>query len=471
MRPSGPRRIPRILLTLLAGLLLALPTTASPAAAATGGPATAADLVNLLDRTSGNHTVSGQHDREPNASPAQWTNKVYDITGVHPGMWEGDFLYGADDIAHRQTMVDEAKAEWASGSLVGLMWHECPPTMSEPCSWSDVQSKLTAAQWNDLVTAGTPLNTAWKAELDRIVPYLQQLKAAGIPVLWRPLHEINDSWSWWGGNADSARLYQITHDYLAGTKGLTNLVWVWSVKDDDTATAASYYPANQYVDVVALDSWNAGFPSSSWYQTMQSIAAGKPIALAEVGRLPAPADLGAQPRWAYFSEWAEYLTGSNSTAAVQATYSDPQVLHRGDLVVPSHPAVTGPTGPVTGLAGKCMDVRAANSANGTPVQLYTCNGGTAQSWTMASDGTVQARGKCLDVSGGTAADGTAVQLWDCDTGNAHQQWQYDASTRRLVNPQTGRCLDVTGQNSADSTPLQIWTCNGQTNQRWTVPTA
>ena len=49
------------------------------------------------------------------------------------------------------------------------------------------------------------------------MPYLQQLKDAGVPVLFRPLHEMNEGWAWWGGRpgADgSAKLYQITHDYL-----------------------------------------------------------------------------------------------------------------------------------------------------------------------------------------------------------------------------------------------------------------
>jgi mannan endo-1,4-beta-mannosidase len=329
-----PRRL-RVPAAFAAAALFALTLGATPSPAATGPATTSAGVVSYLTSITGNHTVSGQHNREPNSSPAQWTDKVHDITGVYPGMWEGDFLYSADDIANRQTMVDEAEAEWAAGSLVGLMWHECPPTMAEPCSWSDVESKLTSDQWTQLVTDGTSLNTAWKSELDRIVPYLQQLKNAGVPVLWRPLHEINDSWSWWGGNADSARLYQITHDYLVGTKGLTNLVWVWSVKDDSTSTVAGYYPGSQYVDVVGLDSWNANFPSTSWYQTMQSIAAGKPIALAEVGALPTPAELTAQPKWAYFSDWAEYLTNSNSDDAIKATYYDYQVLHRGDITLPA----------------------------------------------------------------------------------------------------------------------------------------
>ena len=122
--------------------------------------------------------------------------------------------------------------------------------------------------------------------------------------------------------------------------------------------------------------------------------------------------------------------------------------------------------PIRGLAGKCVDVAGANSANGTPVQLYDCNGTAAQAWTVGSDGTIRALGKCLDVTGNGTADGSTVQLWDC-TGGPNQKWAVPAA-HDIVNPQANKCLDVTGNNSANGTRLQIWTCTGGANQKWTV---
>ncbi|MFE2069776.1 ricin-type beta-trefoil lectin domain protein [Streptomyces sp. NPDC059467] len=121
---------------------------------------------------------------------------------------------------------------------------------------------------------------------------------------------------------------------------------------------------------------------------------------------------------------------------------------------------------IKGLAGKCVDVAGANSANGTAVQLYDCNGSAAQQWTVGSDGTIRALGKCMDVTGGGTADGTAVQLYDCN-GSAAQKWAV-SSANDIVNPQANKCLDVTGNNSANGTRLQIWTCSGGANQKWTV---
>ena len=139
------------------------------------------------------------------------------------------------------------------------------------------------------------------------------------------------------------------------------------------------------------------------------------------------------------------------------------------LVVDSVSVTTSDTAAgvaIKGLAGKCVDVNGANSANGTAVQLYDCNGSAAQQWTVGSDGTIRALGKCLDVNAGGTADGTKVQLYDCN-GSAAQQWAV-SSANDIVNPQANKCLDVTGNTSANGTPLQIWTCSGGANQKWTV---
>ncbi|MBQ0901573.1 chitosanase [Micromonospora sp. U21] len=124
-------------------------------------------------------------------------------------------------------------------------------------------------------------------------------------------------------------------------------------------------------------------------------------------------------------------------------------------------------GPITGLGGKCVDVAGANPANGTPVQLYDCNGSAAQTWTVGNaDGSIRALGKCLDVTAASTADGAKVQLYDCNTTGA-QKWT--ANNGALINTGSGKCLDVTDRSTANGARLQIWSCSGATNQRWTLP--
>ncbi len=123
------------------------------------------------------------------------------------------------------------------------------------------------------------------------------------------------------------------------------------------------------------------------------------------------------------------------------------------------------SGPIVGLAGKCVDVAAANDANGTAVQLYDCNSTSAQTWTAAADGTVRALGKCLDATGGATADGTKIELYDC-TGTGAQKWTVSGSA--LVNPASGKCLDVPAANPANGVQLQLYTCNATPAQTWRV---
>ena len=124
------------------------------------------------------------------------------------------------------------------------------------------------------------------------------------------------------------------------------------------------------------------------------------------------------------------------------------------------------TGPVTGIAGKCVDIYQAATADGTPTTLYTCKGATNQQWTPSSDdGTLRSLGKCLDARG--TAIKTAAVLWTCN-GSPGQTWTPRADGS-LVNAASGLCLDASGASSANGTKLIIYTCNGGTNQKWVLP--
>ncbi|KIR61117.1 ThuA domain-containing protein [Micromonospora haikouensis] len=125
------------------------------------------------------------------------------------------------------------------------------------------------------------------------------------------------------------------------------------------------------------------------------------------------------------------------------------------------------TGPVVGLGGKCLYVRNAATTDGTQIQIYTCNGTAAQTWTVTPNSTVKALGKCLDVSGGASADGTKIQLWTCN-GSGAQNWSAQADGT-LRNPQSGKCLDVSDNNATDGQPVHLWTCLSAANQKWTLP--
>src|SRR6202034_1611565 len=85
-------------------------------------------------------------------------------------------------------------------------------------------------------------------------------------------------------------------------------------------------------------------------------------------------------------------------------------------------AATGATGPITGYEGLCLDDRSASTADFNPIQVYTCNGTSAQQWTVESNNTLEVLGKCLDVDGAGTANGTTVDLYDCN-GTGAQVWE------------------------------------------------
>ena len=132
-------------------------------------------------------------------------------------------------------------------------------------------------------------------------------------------------------------------------------------------------------------------------------------------------------------------------------------------------AGTGPAGKVVlANGGKCLDDTGSSTADGNKIQIWTCNGGASQKWTVAQDGTLRVYGKCLDVANGGTANGTAVQLWNCNTDDANQRWQVGTGTE-LINPHSGKCLDDPYSRTANGTKLDIWSCNGGSQQHWTLP--
>ncbi len=317
--------------TAVAALLIG---TAMPGSASAFAPTSKATVINYLRSITGSSIVAGQHNKEPATLPGQYTQQVHDITGQWPGLWGGDLMFRSVDQANRQRVIDQAKTEWRNGSLVALTWHACSPTVGATCEFEGgVKTQISAAQFQQIVTGGTALNQTWRSRMAAVVPYLRQLKDAGVPVLWRPFHEMNETWNWWGGRSGAnggAKIFQQMRDYF-DSQGLTNLIWVWNVQDNPAGGWASYYPGSNYVDVVSLDAWYKNYPSAGDYQQIQSIAAGKPIAIAEMGKVPTAALLSSQPRWTYFMIWSEQLRGNNTNAEIQTAYYLPRVLSQGEV--------------------------------------------------------------------------------------------------------------------------------------------
>ncbi|KAF5376989.1 hypothetical protein D9615_007348 [Tricholomella constricta] len=134
-----------------------------------------------------------------------------------------------------------------------------------------------------------------------------------------------------------------------------------------------------------------------------------------------------------------------------------------------------PTAPIVelnpnGNKNKCLDVRGAVYANGTPVQIYDCNGTGAQKWQVKRGNTkikVAGTNFCLD-AGSTPASGVGMKIWTCYDNLAAQAWYY-TNDNRIALAGAGQCLDLPNGVLTNSNVVQTWQCtDNNNNQVWTT---
>jgi mannan endo-1,4-beta-mannosidase len=346
MKRSAAPTVPLLLLLCIAPLAAgAQPSGGERAPVNPRASAEARALLKYLYSISGRHTLVGQHNF-PNTI-ANWTNRAYDFTGEYPAVFGQDFGFQGgidkDSVLARPALVEESKRQYRNGAIVTFTWHAVRPTEDEPVTFRDsVQGKLSDFEWRELTTPSTNLHTRWCAQVDVVAGFLKQLRDARVPVLWRPYHEVNGSWFWWGGRKGkdgSAALYRQMYDRFVNLHRLDNLLWVWNANAPGSdangpGPYADYFPGLEYADVLSVDIY--GEFKSAFYDDILTVADGKPVALGEVGAVPAPAVLVQQPRWTWFMTWADLLEGSNSVESVRAVYAVPSALSRDE------PAVAGP---------------------------------------------------------------------------------------------------------------------------------
>lgn len=428
----------------------------APSAAPVNPDATpeARELLKRIDAISGHYTLTGQHNFPNHLS--RWSDRIYDLTGKFPAIFGSDFGFAGgedkDSVLGRPGMIDEAKRQYRNGAVIALCWHEVRPTDDEPVTFREsVQGKLTDFEWNELLTPGTDLNKRWVEQVDVVAGYLKQLQDAGVPVLFRPYHEMNGNWFWWGGRAGekgSAALYRQLFDRFVHVHHLNNLIWVWN-SDRPSGSAgkiADFYPGAQYVDVVTIDIY--GEFLQSYYDTMLSIAGDKPVALGEVGAMPSLEVIAKQPRWAYFMVWSE-MEASNPLDQLQAVYHAPNMLNRGDA--PFVPLVNAPGVPMSTPMPMPVTPQASKQAKALLERLHAAGPASG----LASGGTQILSGQQNDAASPTAASDLVSQasgkqpaVYAVELDAAHAQAVLDAA---ISQAKAGSVVSLTwmAQNPAD----------------------
>ncbi|QYK60861.1 Glycosyl hydrolase family 26 [Paenibacillus sp. S25] len=293
----------------------------------------ARELYNYLLNISGKKIVTGQHDYLE--SPDELSNKVQKISQAYVGVhgYEMGAISGQSDAteaAQRKNVVDSAIRWSRSGGIVTMTFHEALP--GRPLTWANVQAKVSQTEFNKYVTPGTAQYNLLIADLDKVAVSLKQLRDAGVPVLWRPYHEMNGDWFWWGNKTNFNQLWNIMYDRFTNTHQLNNLLWVWSPNAPNSYTVpyTPKYPGDDKVDILAVDIYNNDFKQSH-YEGLLGLARNKPIAIGEHGEMPSSEVLQAQPKWVYSMTWGKMLTENNTTNQIQDYMNDSKSLTRDDV--------------------------------------------------------------------------------------------------------------------------------------------
>jgi mannan endo-1,4-beta-mannosidase len=280
----------------------------------------AVKLLKYLSDISGKGIVTGQHDYLE--SPDEFSNKLQATSGKFAALhgYELGAISGQTESTvawQRQNVVTSAINWHKNGGIVAMTFHANLPGTTY--DWSNVSKSLSQTDFNKYVTPGTAQYNSLIAELDKVAVSLKSLRDAGVPVLWRPYHEMNGGWFWWGQKTNFSALWNIMYDRFVNVHQLNNLLWVWS-PNAPNAWADAYsltYPGADKVDILAADIYENDFKQSH-HDSLLALAAGKPIAIGENGEMPDPQSiLKTQTKWSFMMNWGKMLYEKNTTDTIK----------------------------------------------------------------------------------------------------------------------------------------------------------
>ncbi|KXH49260.1 glycosyl hydrolase family 26 [Colletotrichum simmondsii] len=286
-------------------------------------------LYTYLRSIYGKNILSGQQE-------LKYANWVNETIGKSPALVSVDLMDYSPSRVERGTVgtaVEEAITHHERGGIVSVLWHWNAPTglydTEENKWWSGFYTRATDFDVSTALADTTNANyTLIIRDIDAIAVQLKKLQDAGVPVLWRPLHEAEGAWFWWGAKGPEAckKLWALVYDRLTNHHELNNLVWIWN------SVAADWYPGDDTVDVLSADVYAQGHgPMTTQYNDLITLGQDKKlIAATEVGSAPFPDLLQAyEAHWLYFCVWSDGFINNtewNSVDDLKKIYESEYVL-------------------------------------------------------------------------------------------------------------------------------------------------
>jgi len=303
------------------------------------------DLVNpdadTAARSLYNYLLSKFTVRIISGQTNDWYTKIKPIAGKTPLLRAFDFQhytqgyawkwinngfgFGAEDDGQVQAAIDWYNSTGKVG-IVSFHWHWHSPG-GGAAGTNTFYTQYTTFDVTKAVIPGSPENIKILEDIDTIAYQLKRLQAAGVPVLWRPLHEAGGGWFWWGAKGPLAckQLYAILYDRITNYHGINNLIWVWSTPEAD------WFPGNDSVDIIGYDSYPGAYnydPQKSAFDRLYQLTNGeKIIAMSENGPIPDLDEclLNDAP-WCYFMSWSDLVTAQNTNLHITDVFNNSNVL-------------------------------------------------------------------------------------------------------------------------------------------------
>ena len=222
--------------------------------------------------------VSGQFSNFGKGANLRLVTAIFQKTGHWPAILGVDYAdFGPGGIETNRPN-QAAMAYWKQGGLVTVSAHLYNPANPNGGGLRDKNVDLAS-----LLAPDSETHRRWMRELDRVAAGLKELDDAGVVVLWRPFHEMNGGWFWWGAKDPETfiKVWRHMFDYFTTTKGLNNLLWVYA-PNHGTNTAA-YYAGDHYVDLVGLDAYTDFVDQSHIHGYAEVAALPKPFGFTEFG--------------------------------------------------------------------------------------------------------------------------------------------------------------------------------------------
>lgn len=283
-----------------------------------------------------------------NANASEEAKKLYEylqsiygkkcLTGQMESVWrhpdlEMDYILektgklpairGLDFISNDFDGVAARSIEWhKKGGIVTICWHTGPDFASnyDHCKEDNIE-------WKDAFDTNSETYRKLIEGMDRAVPALTKLRDAGVPVLWRPFHELDGDWFWWGrgGSENFVKLWKLMYERYTNEFGLNNLIWVYGYSEKKQERAA-WYPGKEYVDLVGPDSYNNAANNELYDQVKAVVKDTVPMVLHENGTIPSKKELTSGGRkWLYFMTWhTRFLMTDeyNTVENIRSVYAD-----------------------------------------------------------------------------------------------------------------------------------------------------